>query len=131
MPNEEDAKIVGNKALSTIITENEWDQIEQLKDFLEVFYQTTKRLEGNGEYVSLWMTIVNMQLLYTELLKMRDQLDYEDEDHYLKNGVAYGIEKITTYLAKVCISCMLVYKANPLLDHYRSRHIILLRCNNP
>jgi hypothetical protein len=64
----------------------------------------TKRLQGNGEYGSLWMTIVNMQLLYTELLNMKSQLAHEPDDHYLRNGVAYGIEKITTYWQKVSVS---------------------------
>ena len=38
MPNNKNVVILGNRALSTIITKNKQDQIKQLKDFLKVFY---------------------------------------------------------------------------------------------
>lgn len=60
----------------------------------------TKRLEGNGQQGSLWMTIINMQLLYTELLRMKEELADEPVHHYLRNGVAFGLEKLLTYWGK-------------------------------
>ena len=55
------------------------------------------------------MTIINLQLLYTELLQMREELEGEDEDWYLKNGVAFGLEKLLTYWQKLILDPPISY----------------------
>ena len=126
----DDTRVPGNAALSDIITEDEWIEVDRLTKFLEVFYQMTKRLEGNAEYGSLWMSIINLQLLFDELLGMQEKLKREPDESYLKNGVAYGIEKLLTYWEKVIIEPPVSYYAvatilNPKLrllwfqDHWR------------
>ena len=57
------------------------------------------------------MTVVNLQYLYTELIKMRDELQDEADHHYLKNGVLYGIEKLQTYWQKIIIQPEVSYYA--------------------
>jgi len=93
---EEDVRIPGNAALSNTITDDEWDEAARLVQFLERFYQMTKRMEGNGDRGSLWMTIINLQVLYQQLLKLQDEYRCEP-DCFLKGGVEYGLQKLLTY----------------------------------
>jgi hypothetical protein len=126
----DDSAVPSNAALTDVITEEEWEEVDSLCKFLRVFYSMTKRLEGNGEYGSLWMTIVNLQHLYDELHRMQEELESEGDDCYLKNGVAFGIEKLTSYWGKIVIDPPISYYCvatilNPQLrliwfkDHWR------------
>jgi hypothetical protein len=107
----DDSRVPGNAALREIITEEDWEEIERLTRFLETFYSITKTLEGNGAQGSLWMTIINLQLLYTELLQMKEDLEDEADDSYLKSGVAFGLEKLLTYWQKLILDPPISYYA--------------------
>jgi hypothetical protein len=52
--------------LEDTITEEEWDDVKDLVDFLQAPYEMTKRLEGNNSgngFGSLWQTLPNLQAL--------------------------------------------------------------------
>ena len=106
-----DAYLFGNTALSEKITDDDWEEAQLLANFLQVFYEMTKRVEGGSAQGSLWMTITNLQHLYAELSKLKEILQYEDDTHYLKNGVLYGIEKLGTYWEKLIIKPEVSYYA--------------------
>jgi hypothetical protein len=52
--------------LTHTITEDAWEDVKALVDFLEAPYQMTKWLEGNNSgngFGSLWQTLLNLQAL--------------------------------------------------------------------
>jgi hypothetical protein len=90
----------GYDPLTDFINEDDWVEAERLKEFLEIFYEMTKRLEGSASksgYGSLWQTIVYLQAIDDELRGWRERLSHEPPSSYLRSGVAFGIEKLTSY----------------------------------
>lgn len=105
-------------ALEDRITEDDWEEVNQLIDFLQVPYELTKRLEGNNSqsgFGSLWQTIPNLQTLWCLYSEKVAELEYTP-DTYLKKGVKYGLTKLDIYWTKLvsdpdvsyyCIATML------------------------
>ena len=105
-------------ALEDRITEDDWEEVNQLIDFLQVPYELTKRLEGSNSqsgFGSLWQTIPNLQTLWCLYSEKVAELEYTP-DTYLKKGVKYGVTKLDVYWGKLvsdpdvgyyCIATML------------------------
>jgi hypothetical protein len=95
------------------LTDDEWDELTEIVDYLEMFYEMTLRLEGNaskGRYGSLWQTIINLQLLEEQLRERADQYLHRDEgDSYLKSCVAFAQAKLTTYWEKLVVNREISY----------------------
>jgi hypothetical protein len=48
------------------LTDEEWDEVDELVDFLQALNEMTKRLEGNlssSGFGSIWQTLINLQAL--------------------------------------------------------------------
>jgi hypothetical protein len=72
----------------------------------------TKRLKGlasKSSYGSLWQTIVYLQVINDELRAWRERLAHEPANNYLRNGVAFSIEKLTSYWEKLIIMLEISY----------------------
>lgn len=93
-------------SLTGTITEDEWEEVERLCNFLVLFYEMTRRLKGNNfhsSYGSLWQTITNLQHLEDLLRGMIKQIANKPENSYLKTTVRLGLEKLTKYWKKIVI----------------------------
>lgn len=105
-------------ALEDRISEDDWEEVTQLIDFLQGPYELTKRLEGNSSqsgFGSLWQTIPNLQALWGLYQNKQADLEYAP-DSYLKKGLKYGLTKLDVYWARLvtepdvsyyCIATML------------------------
>jgi hypothetical protein len=85
--------------LTNTITEEEWDNVKDLIDFLEAPYQMTKRLEGNNSsngFGSLWQTLPNLQALWVHFEKAKAQ----PHSKYMVSAIALGAGKLNTYFTK-------------------------------
>ena len=106
------------EALDDRITEDDWDEVNGLVDFLQEPYQLTKRLEGSNSqsgYGSLWQTIPNLQVLWSLYNEKSIELE-ERPASFLKQGVQFGLTKLDGYWKKLvndpdvsyyCIATML------------------------
>jgi hypothetical protein len=84
--------------LTDTITEDDWDDVKALVDFLEAPYQMTKRLEGNNSgngFGSLWQTLPNLQALWVHFEKACKQ----ENSEFMANAIALGFEKLNTYFS--------------------------------
>ncbi|EKG09199.1 HAT domain-containing protein [Macrophomina phaseolina MS6] len=82
-----------------MLSEEEWDEITQLKELLKPFKQTTMRLEGsgsNGAFGSLWESLVCMEAMLSALEDKKKQLSLQPNTH-LKACVNLAWKKINTY----------------------------------
>jgi hypothetical protein len=78
------------------VTEDAWEDVKALVDFLEAPYQMTKWLEGNNSgngFGSLWQTLLNLQALWIHFKEARKQ----ENSEFMANAVALGFEKFNTY----------------------------------
>jgi hypothetical protein len=83
-------------SLTNAITEDAWDDIKALLNFLEAPYQMTKRLEGNNSsngFGSLWQTLPNLQALWVHFEEARKQ----ENSEFMANAVTLGFKKLNTY----------------------------------
>ena len=107
------------------LTDDEWDEVTELVDFLEIFYEITLRLEGNASksgYGSLWQCVVNLQLLEEALRKRADQASsLEDEPTYLTSCVAFAQAKLTTYWGKLVLDREISYPCVATILHPKLR----------
>jgi hypothetical protein len=84
--------------LTDTITEDDWDDVKALVDFLEAPYQMTKRLEGNNSgngFGSLWQTLPNLQALWVHFEEACEQ----ENSEFMANAIALGFEKLNTYFS--------------------------------
>jgi hypothetical protein len=95
--------------LTDTITEDDWDDVKALVDFLEAPYQMTKRLEGNNSgngFGSLWQTLPNLQALWVHF----EEAYKQENSEFMANAIALGFEKLNTYFST------LIYK--PDVSYY-------------
>lgn len=96
----------GFDPLRDSLDDDEWDEVSELVDYLEMFYEMTRRLEGNASksgYGSLWQTVVNLQLLEEDLRQKAKAFSHLEESSYLKSCVAHAQTKLTTYWEKIVL----------------------------
>lgn len=82
-----------------MLSEEEWDEIRQLKDLLAPFKEATKRLEGasnKGAFGSLWEALVCLKMMLLTLEAKKVQLSHQPNSH-LKAYVNLAWKKINNY----------------------------------
>ena len=89
------------------LTDDDWNQVEQLLDILRPFLAATKRMEGDantqgveGSYGALWESITAIELLHQILQRTQQRLKNEDNS-FLKSGVNMAIQKVNKYFDKM------------------------------
>lgn len=81
------------------ITDDDWDEVDTLVDFLQLPYELTKRLEGNNctsGFGSLWQTIPNLQTLWRLYSETSNEVALQP-DSYFKKAVSYRLTKLDLY----------------------------------
>jgi len=103
------------------LTDEEWDDVQELVDFLQAAYEMTKRLEGNNSdsgFGSIWQTLPNLQALwyhYTEAAKSTHKSEY------FKNAIKFGFEKLNTYFDTLVLNPDVTYYAVATALHPKLR----------
>ena len=79
------------------LTEDKWDKVEELVDFLQPAYKMTKRLEGDNSvsgFGSLWQTLPNLQALWAHY---DDANNRTNKLKYFATTVAFSNAKLNHY----------------------------------
>ena len=87
--------------LTDALTDEEWDEVDELVQFLQAPYEMTKPLEGNtssNTFRSLWQTLTNLQALWAVY---SEAIDRPRTSQYFQTAVRLGFEKINTYYGKL------------------------------
>jgi hypothetical protein len=83
--------------LTDSLSDDEWDEVIELVDFLQAPFEMCRRLEGDNSasgFGSLWQTLPNLQALWA-LYSTANERTTSSE--YFSSAVAYGKEKLDTY----------------------------------
>lgn len=99
----EASRVARNNAAYNVIedrlSDEDWDEIMELKDVLKPFKEATKRLEGAGDegsYGSLWESLLCLETIMTCLEDKKQQLSVQPNTH-LKACVNMAWKKVNTY----------------------------------
>lgn len=87
--------------LTDSLTDDEWDEVSELVDFLNAPYQMTRRLEGSNSvsgFGSLWQTLTNLQALWSHY---RQASARAQMSQYFQSAVSFGYEKLNTYFERL------------------------------
>ena len=86
------------------LTDDEWDQVQELIKLLKPFEKLTKLLQANttlagseGSYGSLWEVLPGLQLLFEHLQDAEASATNDD----IKQGIQFGLEKMNDYWMKL------------------------------
>jgi hypothetical protein len=85
------------------LSDEEWDEVEELVDFLQPAYEMTKRLEGDNcvsGFGSLWQTLPNLQALWAHY---DDANNRTNKSKYFATAVAFGKAKLDHYFDTLLI----------------------------
>ncbi|KAF1936418.1 hypothetical protein EJ02DRAFT_427534 [Clathrospora elynae] len=85
------------------LTDNEWDEVAELANFLQAPYEMTKCLEGdNGAsgFRSLWQILTNLQALWAYYIAATERTN---NSQYYASAIAFGKEKLNTYFDIILI----------------------------
>jgi hypothetical protein len=80
------------------LSDLEWDEVEEIVDFLQPAYEMTKRLEGDNcvsGFGSLWQTLPNLQALWAHY---DDANKCPHKSKFFATAVAFGKAKLDHYL---------------------------------
>ena len=83
-------------------SDDDWDEVDVIANFLGVPFQLTKAVEGNNSnngFGSLWQTIVDLQTLWDHYRDAQDRIEACPLafSAYFKNAVNLGYQKLDTY----------------------------------
>ena len=98
----EDRSEANYDPLTDGLTEDEWDEVSELVNFLQAPFEMTRRLEGSNSvsgFGSLWQTLVNLQVLWRHY---RSSYDYGSSP-YFQSAVSFGLEKLNTYFERLVL----------------------------
>lgn len=100
--------------LTDTLTEEEWEAVQQLVDFLQLPVEMTKRLEGSNSvsgFGSLWQTLTNLQTLWTHYNseKVRCESPNNSSSAYFVAAVVYGEQKLNTYFNMLVVGLDVSY----------------------
>ncbi|KAH3938518.1 hypothetical protein HBH98_249950 [Parastagonospora nodorum] len=107
--------------LTDALTDDDWDDVKDLVDFLEAPYEMTKRLEGNASssgYGSLWQTLPNLQALWAHYT----QASGLPQSQYMGSAIAFGLEKLNTYFDNLIMKPNVSYYAIATMLHPKLRY---------
>ncbi|KAE8846490.1 hypothetical protein HRS9139_01057 [Pyrenophora teres f. teres] len=100
--------------LTDTLTEEEWEAVQQLVDFLQLPVEMTKRLEGSNSvsgFGSLWQTLTNLQTLWTHYNseKVRCERPDNSSSAYFVAAIVYGEQKLNNYFDKLVVGLDVSY----------------------
>ena len=87
------------------ISDNDWDEINSIIDFLRVPYDLAKALENSNQtsgFSSLWQTIIYLQTLWVYYDTESEKYANSD-DYYLKSAICSGLEKLNSYWLELIV----------------------------
>jgi hypothetical protein len=116
----------GYDAMKDYLSDDDWDEVDAIINFLEVPQQLTKVVEGNNSkngFGSLWQTIVDLQTLWDHYRDTVEGIRLHPANYspYFKSAVGYGIEKLDTYWRKIVIDPVPSYYCVATALHPRLR----------
>lgn len=92
-----DAAPAEHNPLTTAVTDDEWNEVAELIQFLKIPFEMTRRLEGSNnvsEFGSLWQSLTNLQHLW---LSYQSASEQPHTSEYLSSAISFGFEKFNTY----------------------------------
>jgi hypothetical protein len=98
------------------LTDEEWDEVEKLVNFLQALYEMTKRLEGNlssSGFGSIWQILINLQALgamYTNQIE-------RPHNKFIVAAIKFGRKKLYTYFNKLLMQPKVSFYAVALTLH--------------
>jgi hypothetical protein len=96
--------------LADKLTDEEWDEVEELVDFLQALYEACKLLEGDLGTLghgSIWQTLINLQSLWAIYTRPREG----PRSKFITAGIKSGKEKLDTYFDKLLLQPDVSYYA--------------------
>jgi hypothetical protein len=103
------------------LTDEEWDDAQELVNFLQAPYEMTKKLEGNNSssgFGSIWQTLPNMQALW---IHYTEATEPTHKSQYFKSAVSFGLEKLNSYFNTVLLTPDISYYAVATALHPKLR----------
>jgi hypothetical protein len=85
--------------ITDALSNDNWDDVTKLVDFLQAPYELTKRLEGSTSvsgFRSLWQTLFNLQALWAHYYEASEH-PHTQRNQYFKPAVSYGKVKLDSY----------------------------------
>ena len=107
-------------ALHDRLSDDDWEDVKELVDFLQAPYEMTKRIEGNNSvsgFGSLWQALPNLQALWAHYSDARDLTS----SSYLTTAVSLGLEKLNTYFDTLIMTPDVSFYAIATLLHPKLR----------
>jgi hypothetical protein len=104
------------------LTDEEWDEVEELVDFLQAPYEACKLLEGDlgvSGHGSIWQTLINLQSLWAIYTTPSEC----PQSKFLAAAIKFGKEKLDTYSNKLLMEPDVSYYAVALFLHPKVRLI--------
>jgi hypothetical protein len=106
--------------LTDKLTDDDWDDVKELIDFLQAPYEMTKRLEGNNSqsgFGSLWQSLPNLQALWAHYTNAKEFT----QSRYMASAVSFGWENLNSYFHALIMVPDVSYYAVATLLHPRLR----------
>lgn len=106
--------------LADKLTDEEWDEVEELVDFLQAPYEACKLLEGDlgvSGHGSIWQTLINLQSLWAIYTTPSER----PQSKFLAAAIKFGKEKLDTYFNKLLMEPDVSYYAVALFLHPKLR----------
>jgi hypothetical protein len=103
------------------LTNEEWDDAQELVNFLQAPYEMTKKLEGNNSssgFGSIWQTLPNMQVLW---IHYTEATEPTHKSQYFKSALSFGLEKLNSYFNTVLLTPDVSYYAVATALHPKLR----------
>jgi hypothetical protein len=106
--------------LTDKLTDDDWDDVKELINFLQAPYEMTKRLEGNNSqsgFGSLWQSLPNLQALWAHYTNAKECT----QSRYMASAVSFGWENLNSYFHALIMVPDVSYYAVATLLHPRLR----------
>jgi hypothetical protein len=111
---------VNYSPLTNRLSEDDWDDVKELVDFLQAPYEMTKRLEGNNSqsgFGSLWQTLPNLQALWVHYSDAKER----PLSQYMASAVSFRWERLNSYFHTLIMEPDVSYYSVTTLLHPRLR----------
>jgi hypothetical protein len=98
------------------LSDDDWDDVKKLVDFLQAPYEMTKRLEGKNSasgFGSLWQTLPNLQALWAHYSEAKQCA----HSQYMTAAIRFGYEKLTSYFHTLIMAPDVSYYAVATMLH--------------
>jgi hypothetical protein len=107
--------------LTNSLTDKEWDNAQELVNFLQAPYKMTKKLEGNNSsfgFGSIWPTLPNMQALW---IHYTEATEHTHKSQSFNSALSFGLKKLNSYFNTVILTPDVSYYAVATALHAKLR----------